>query len=161
MPTHNPRITITLTPELSVILSELSDLTGDSKSSIVADLLGQSAPVFERIIRALKAAKLLQIEAEGGIAEIGLGLKRAQERIETQLGLVLDDFDEGCRPILEQAEKVVRRGARGMGAARPRGSRSATTPVPVTRGLGTPKRGIEGEEKPGRRKVKGGKNGGV
>lgn len=157
MPTHNPRITITLTPELSVILSELSDLTGDSKSSIVADLLGQSAPVFERIIRALKAAKLLQIEAEGGIAEIGLGLQRAQQRIETQLGLVLDDFDEGCRPILEQAEKVTRRGRRGGASAhtrRPRGG--ATTPVPVTRGLGTPKRGIEGEEKPGRRKVKGG-----
>lgn len=157
MPTHNPRITVTLTPELAVILEQLSGLTGESKSAIVSDLLSQSAPVFERIIRTLQAAEVLKLQADGGIAEIGAGLARAQARMEAQLGLALDDLEEGTRPILEEAEKVARRGRRGMGGARPRRPRGATTtPVPVTRGLGPLKGGKQGEEKPVGRKVKGG-----
>lgn len=113
------------------------------------------------MITVLEAAHTLKAQASGGMAEIGAGLARAQARMETQLGLCLDDLDEGVRPILEQAEKVARRGARGMGGARPRGSRSVTTPVPVTRGLGPQKRGTQGEEKQVRPRAKGGKNGGV
>ena len=161
MPTKNPRLSVTLTPELSAVLDRLSVLADNSKSSLVAELLAEAVPIFERMITVLEAAHTLKAQASGGMAEIGAGLARAQARMETQLGLCLDDLDEGVRPILEQAEKVARRGARGMGAARPRGSRSVTTPVPVTRGLGPQKRGTEGEEKQVRPRAKGGKNGGV
>lgn len=129
MPTQNPRLSVTLTPELGALLDRLSALTGNSKSALVADLLGEAGPIFERMITVLEAAETLKAQATGGIAEIGAGLARAQSRMEAQLGLCLDDLDEGVRPILEAAEKVTRRGARGMGAARPRATRSGATPM--------------------------------
>lgn len=156
MPTKNPRLSVTLTPELSAVLDRLSVLADNSKSSLVAELLAEAVPIFERMITVLEAAHTLKAQASGGMAEIGAGLARAQARMETQLGLCLDDLDEGVRPILEQAEKVARRGARGGAVARTRATRSVTTPVPVTRGLGPLQGGGQGEEKPGRRKVKGG-----
>ena len=58
MPTSNPRITITLQPAVSAILKRVSDLTGDSQSSVVASLLEQSMPVFERLVQVLEAATL-------------------------------------------------------------------------------------------------------
>lgn len=138
MPTKNPRISVTLTPELSSILDRLSALTGDSKSAMVADLLNQSAPVFERMIAVLAAAETLKAQATEGLESIGHGLKRAQERIESQLGLVLDDLDQGTRPILEAAEKVTRRGARvGGRRARARAPRSGATPM-SNRGVKNP-----------------------
>lgn len=160
MPTKNPRLSVTLTPELSAVLDRLSVLADNSKSSLVAELLAEAVPIFERMITVLEAAHTLKAQASGGMAEIGAGLARAQARMETQLGLCLDDLDEGVRPILEQAEKVARRGARGGAVARTRATRSVTTPVPVTRGLGPQKRGTEGEEKRVRPRAKGGKNGG-
>jgi predicted DNA-binding protein len=147
MPTKNPRISVTLTNELSDILGSMSDLTGTSKSALVAELLQQSLPVFERMVAALAAAKTLQAQAGGGMAEIGEGLRRAQERIETQLGFCLDTLDEGLRPVVSEAEKVARRGRRGdASAATRRARRGASTPVPVTRGLGASEGGIQGEE---------------
>lgn len=129
MPTKNPRLSVTLTPELSAVLDRLSVLADNSKSSLVAELLAEAVPIFERMITVLEAAHTLKAQASGGMAEIGAGLARAQARMETQLGLCLDDLDEGVRPILEQAEKVTRRGARGGAVARTRATRSGATPM--------------------------------
>lgn len=129
MPTQNPRLSVTLTPELGALLERLSVLTGSSKSAMVADLLGEAVPIFERMITVLEAAQTLKDQATGGIAQIGAGLARAQSRMEAQLGLCLDDLDEGVRPILEAAEKVTRRGARGSAPARTRATRSGATPM--------------------------------
>lgn len=149
MPTKNPRISVTLTPELSSILDRLSSLTGDSKSAMVAELLNQSAPVFERMIAVLAAAETLKAQASEGLDSIGHGLKRAQERIESQLGLVLDDLDAGTRPILDAAEKVTRRGNRARPDGRARAPRSGATPM-SNRGVKNPtdrenrtKKGVE------------------
>jgi hypothetical protein len=116
----------------------MSELTGDSQSSIVSGLLGVSVPVFERVVAALEAASTIQDSAR---EEIAAGLVRAQDKLEAQLGLVLGNLDEGVRPILEQAEKVKRRsrrldGGRGAAAAG-RGDLGGSTPVPVTRGSGS------------------------
>lgn len=137
MPTQNPRISVTLTPEIAALLDRLSVLVGNSKSSMVAELLAEAVPIFERMITVLEAAQTLKEQATGGIAEIGAGLARAQARMETQLGLCLDDLDEGTRPILEAAEKVTRRGARGGAVARTRATRSGATPM-SNRGVKNP-----------------------
>ncbi len=139
MPTANPRITITLEPELHAILRRMSELTGNSLSAIVAELLGTSMPVFERVVHALEAASEIQSSASGEIVQ---GLQRAQERLEGQLGLLMGDVDEDFRPLLDQAEKVKRRSRGGGGARRARAAAASAeavlTPVPVTRGSGTP-----------------------
>lgn len=125
MPAVNPRLTITLQPEVAAVLRRLSELSGQSQSSLVGELLEQSLPVFERMAGAMHAAVVLRDSAMQGPAEIKESLIRAHERIEAQLGLVLDDMDEGVRPLLVEAEKVSRRGARTAGG----GARLASTPA--------------------------------
>lgn len=122
MSTLNPRITITLTPSVHALLREMSSLTGNSQSAIVAELLESSSPVFERMVSMLKAASTVQDEAK---AQIVAGMDRAQAKLEVQLQLAMGTMDEAAKPLLEQAEKVRRRAARG-----------SSTPVPVTRGSG-------------------------
>lgn len=160
MPTKNPRISVTVTPEVSAVIDRLSALTGESKSAFLADLLNTSLPVFERMIHALEAAQVLQEQALKAPGEFTSSLKSAHERIEAQLGLALDDMDEAFLPLLKDSEKVIRRAARGgaadgkrsAAAATARGASEGSTPRPVTRGLG---RGYSPEN----RTVKGGKRG--
>jgi hypothetical protein len=139
MPTLNPRLTITLTPAVAAVLKELSTISGSSQSSIVADLLAASLPVFERMTVALRAASTIQETAR---SEIAAGLDRAQAKLESQMGLLLGDMDEGLRPLLEQAERIERRGRRGGMHAQRAPAMAAppplSTPVPVTRGSGHP-----------------------
>jgi hypothetical protein len=158
VPAINPRITITLTPQLHAVLRQLSSLTGNSQSSIVGDLLETSLPVFERMCTVLDAAHRLKEEGLKAPEAVKDSLARAQERLEQQLNLVLDTVDDGAKPLLEVAESVNRRRAGAGGTRRAGGSASArravTTPVPVTRGSGHPGEGKKSS-------VKGGKRGGV
>lgn len=135
MPTQNPRLTITLTPEVSAVLRQLSELTGNSQSATVGELLQMTLPVFERVAAGIKAAKEIQDSARAEIAE---GLDRAQAKVEAQLGIVMADMDEGMRPLLEAAEKVRRRGGRTSAAGAGSRPRRADDPRPVTRGSGHP-----------------------
>lgn len=146
MPTLNPRITITLTPAVAAVLRELSSLAGNSQSAIVGELLETSLPVFERVVAALRAASQIQASAK---VEIAAGLDRAQQKLETQMGLMLSEMDETTRPLLEEAERVTRRGSGGAGAGMraartataPKASSGLTTPVSLTGGSGHPKTG--------------------
>ena len=121
MSTTKPRITITLEPVTALQLRRISELTGNSQSSMVSEVLGQAAPVFDRLIKVLEAAELAKQSAELAkqsvkVQSVG-GLDAAQRRIERQLGLVLDDLDESTAPLLDELEKVARRGRRGVGDA--------------------------------------------
>jgi hypothetical protein len=127
MPASNPRITITLAPQVHAILRRLSQLTGNSQSGLVAELLLESMPVFERMGQVLEAAEKLKAEADAGKASIKEGLAHAQGKLERQLGLVLDTWDEGAKPILEAAERIDRR--RGRLA---RTGRRAAAPTPMS-----------------------------
>lgn len=60
MPAKNPRISVTVTPETSAILSRMASLQGGSVSSVVGELLEFVLPIFERIGHALEAAEHVQ-----------------------------------------------------------------------------------------------------
>ena len=109
MPTPNPRITITLEPSTAAQLRRISDLTGNSQSSMVSELLTQSAPVFGRLITVLEAAEAAKTAAREEAAE---RLERAQTKMEKQLGLMLELMDDSVRPLIDHAEKVRRRARR-------------------------------------------------
>ena len=136
MPTKNPRITVTLQPATSAQLVELSRLTGDSQSAIIADLLEQSAPVFERVIKVLSAAAQAKAELKGRMAS---DLEQAQAKIESQLGLALDGFDAYTGSLLQEMESVRRRARRApAGAERcevSAGARGAHATPPSNRGV--------------------------
>ena len=131
MPTQNPRLTITLEPLLAAQLRRLSDLTGDSQSKIIAELLEGSAPVFARVIQVLEAAKSATAELKGSAA---VELDAAQTRVEAQLGLVMESFDDFAGTLLKEAERVGRRAARKK-PARPDASASGGAASSGSRGV--------------------------
>ena len=124
MPTNNPRITITLEPATYARLRRLSELTDQSLSAIVSEILDGSAQVFDRTITVLEAAKSATEEMREKTAA---DLAAAQTKLEQQLGLSLEVFDGYTESLLEDAEAVRRRARRGGPA--PRGT-AARLPVP-------------------------------
>lgn len=138
MPSKNPRLSVVLSPAVASTLAALSQETGDSASSLVRGLLEQAAPAFVRMLELVRAAKA----AKG---QIGDGVAGSLDRVVNDLHDALAVADSRQRRVIadlvDQAEAVRgrRRAATRPGAARADGRRSAaSTPVPVTRGSGTP-----------------------
>ena len=119
MSTTKPRITITLEPVTALQLKRISELTGNSQSSLVSELLEQSHEVFSRLLVVLEAAEQARLSAEAAQRSIRKDSMRnlddAQRLIEQQVGIVLDLFDGGTAPLLKDLEKVNRRGGRKVG----------------------------------------------
>ena len=123
---------MTLTPSLAAQLRRLSELTGNSQASLVSELLEGQELVFAKVIRALEAAQEVRGSMVQSLAE---DLDRSQAVIESQLGLVLDEFDNGVSPLLAQAEAIKRRKGRAgvpAGTQAKRG-RAGTPAQSVTR----------------------------
>ena len=68
MPAKNPRLTITLQPSLAQ-LRKLSELTGNSQSGLIGDLLEGSGPVFDRLIQVLEAAQTAKDSMRGKLTQ--------------------------------------------------------------------------------------------
>lgn len=134
MPAVNPRITITLKPQTHAALQRMSQLAGNSMSAIVGQLLEESQPVFDRMVRLLEAAAKIKESAQGERDRIAKGLEDAQANLEQQLGLGLDWMDEASAPILEAAEKLDRRAGRAERARREpaRAARPAKRATPMS-----------------------------
>lgn len=133
MPTLNPRITVTLRPSTAATLRRLSELTGNSQSAMVSELLEESEPVFQRMTAVLEAAQKAQKEAKAGVVE---GMERAQSRLEESLGLVRAQFDEYTGDLLAGLEDVKRR-ARKTTARQPGGG-APSAPAPTSAGAKRP-----------------------
>ena len=152
MSTTKPRITITLEPVTALQLKRISELTGNSQSSMVSEVLEQATPVFERLIKILEAADAAKQSAEAAQQSVKIQsvghLELAQRRVERQLGLVLDEFDEASAPLLAELEEVQRRG-RKSAAKGPRpgvaSQRSHGTSTPLSN------RGVRSTQKPGKK----------
>ena len=84
-------------------------MTGNSQSALISELLDGSSPVFDRVIRVMEAAQQAQQSIKGSLAQ---GLDDAQTKVEQQLGLVLDIFDDATLPLLDELETVKRRSRR-------------------------------------------------
>ena len=128
MPAKNPRLTITLQPSLAAQLRKLSELTGNSQSALIGDLLAGSGPVFDRLIQVLEAAKTAKASMKGKITE---DMQAAQAKVEGALGMVLEGFDQFTGSLLDEAEEVTRRSRGSAGAARSHGP-GAAAPTPIS-----------------------------
>lgn len=159
MPAVNPRLTITLKPEVHAVLRRLSELTQSSQSSVVGNLLESSLPIFERMLTVLEMAEKLKSEGMRMPSELRANLASAQDKIESQLGINFDiDADEPL-PILAAGEVVKRRSGRAAGesAASP-----AVRPVRAARPSLPPisNRGVTPRQKVGSVPLKSAKKGG-
>lgn len=137
MPTKNPRLTITLQPSLAVQLRRLSELTGNSQSGLIADLLAGSGPVFDRMIQVLEAAQTAKEAMRGKLAD---DMEAAQSKIEGALGMAMEGLDLFSGSLLEEAEAVTRRARRGP-ASRGGSGPGAAAPTPLSN------RGVRSDQK--------------
>lgn len=137
MPATNPRISVTVVPSVEALLSRLSALTGQSKSSFVAEVLESSIPVLERMVTVLDAAQQAKHTLK---AQTVRDMEAAESRLQEMLGITMDIFDQTSAPILEEAERIKRRraGAAGGNAQARIPAAEAAQPPYVTRGSGTP-----------------------
>jgi len=109
----NPRITVTLTPSLNILLDRLSLASGNSKSGLIAELLEESEPVFNRVLVVLEAAERVKSQMQLSVKD---GLLDAQQKLEAQLGLTLDEFEK-TGDLFAEIEQVARRSRKGGGRA--------------------------------------------
>lgn len=130
MPAKNPRLTITLEPQLGAYLRKLSELTGNSQSRLIGELLEDVEPVLVKMIKLLQAAQSASDQVRGRIRS---DLEAAHLRIEEQLGFPLTDPEDELLPgpLLVDVEKVARRRRKQpAGAAVP--TRAAALPSTET-----------------------------
>jgi hypothetical protein len=111
MPASNPRLTITLKPSTAATLRRLSELTGNSQSALISELLDVNEAALSRLVTVLQAATDAKLAIN---EEMASGLHLAQQQLEQQLGLSLEVFDTATAPILDEAERVVRRRAKSV-----------------------------------------------
>lgn len=132
MPAKNPRLTITLQPSLAAQLRKLSELTGNSQSAIIGDLLDGTGPVFDRLIQVLEAAKTATESMKGKLAD---DMEHAQGKMENALGIVMEGFDQLTGSLLDEAESVTRRARRRRRASEapaPLAALSLAQPTPIS-----------------------------
>lgn len=136
MPAKNPRLTITMQPRLHALLRRLSELTGQSQSALIFELLDGAEPVLTRVIRVLEASENAKGEIRGFLAT---EMETAQGRFEHQLGLALMDLgDDVSEDIFRDVEVVrhrARRPAQAESAARLGGSVARSKPPSSNRGV--------------------------
>lgn len=129
MPAKYPRLTITMRPGLHALLRRLSELTGQSQSALIFELLDGAEPVLSKVIRLLEAATLAKEEMRGKLAQ---EMQGAQARIESQLALSLDAIGEDdVQSLLSEEVEGPQRRRKGAGGPRVRGV-PAALPVPLT-----------------------------
>lgn len=150
MPTINPRIQVTLKPSLHAVIKRLSEVTGNSMSSLVSEFLEPNESVFERMVLIIEAAASAKDEVKKKIA---LNMTEIQGDIESKLGLTLDLFENATSDLLEKAEPV---GRRRRPPARTRAERedgrTAVAPAgspSLTGGSGTPRKKAKNSVKTG------------
>lgn len=116
----NPRISVTLTPSCDAALKRLSDVSGQSRSSLVAELLEQSQGVFSRMADMIELAKTATDEARQRMAE---NMERAQAELQAQVGVAEDLFAAHMSDLVSDVEAVGRRKTKRPAA--PLGGRAA------------------------------------
>ena len=136
MPAVNPRISVTLPPSTAALLARLCSLTGNSQSSTVGELLMTCEPIFERMCLVMEAANEVATEAADEMSraneEMAGSFKRAQGRMEQQLGLCLDEWEKGTGELLRAMEKVQRRARRKPATAAGTGTPKRSPARPCT-----------------------------
>jgi polyhydroxyalkanoate synthesis regulator phasin len=150
MPAKNPRLSVVLTPSLAATLAALAEETEESASSLVRGLLEQSEHALRRMLELVKAAKAAKGQISAGVAS---NMERVVEDLHDAMVVMDARTARVTADLVDQAQAVKgrRRAAGGMRPAAPGGRRTAaSTPVPVTRGSGTPGKPASKRKRAGR-----------
>ena len=127
MPTVNPRINVTLSPQLDLVVQRLATFQRVSKSQVLRELLEAAEPALQRAVVLMEAAAGAADAMKEGFAQ---SLDRAQSKVEAHAAAVLRQMDQTSLDLVQQAEAI-----RGR---RPRASKAQPSRVASPPGTGSP-----------------------
>lgn len=142
MPTFNPRVNVTLSPSLDVLVSRLAAHQHSSKSQVLRELLEAAEPALQRAVALMDVAASASDEVKSGLAR---SLEKAQDRAEDAMHVVFGRLDQASALATETQAVKGRRATRrteGGPPGRPKAggvpgaSKVLETPVPLTGGSG-------------------------
>ena len=152
MPTVNPRINVTLSPQLDLIVQRMATCQRVSKSQVLRELLEAAEPALQRAVVLMEAAAGMADAMKEGFAQ---SLDSAQSKAEAHLAAAMHQMDQTTLDLVQQAEAI--RGRRpsarkaepsssdsspnGGAPVAPRAARAAQNPPSSNRGVKSTKRG--------------------
>lgn len=153
MATSKPRITITLEPRTYEVVHRLAKLNRQSMSRVITDFLAVADGQMRRAVVILEAAAGASDQAREGVRQT---LARAESALVPALLQALDQqmleldeaSDESGLERVELLRKAAERPPAGRrGAPDEDGRGRQSPPVPVTRGVGSPKKATKPAKK--------------
>lgn len=132
MPTSNPRINVTLSPSLDVLVARLAGLQRVSKAAILRELLEIVEPSLHRLVEVMEVA-------ESGTPQVGKALAEAINArlagVDAVLALGLKDADRAVSDLVSSAELIAPRRPRRATAGRAPRSVPPANPPASNRGV--------------------------
>lgn len=101
MVAKNPRVSVTLSPEDYEILRRLSELNGESMSSIIGELVQAVSPALGRVVDVVEVA-------QGAKPEVLEQLRRVAEDSERVMSPILQAGMEGFQQFADRAADAAR-----------------------------------------------------
>jgi hypothetical protein len=139
MPTTNPRINVTLSPSLDLLVSRLATLERVSKSMVLRELLEAAEPSLVHAVALMEAAQGASAKArQAMVQDMQSGIKAAEGVSE----LMLRNLTQTTRDMVSEAQAV-----RGRRPARARRA-APDVSAPVRRGAARGSHGVEGAKRP-------------
>lgn len=108
MPTKNPRINLSVPPDLYDLIQRLGKVSGKSMSAAIVEMLEEGRPVLERVVVVGEAARKLQDDAKGAFRA---KVEETEASIESHLQAAIgqaDMFLSGLEQKVQQAQKAAR-----------------------------------------------------
>ncbi len=134
MPTANPRVYVTLPPELDSIIARMAALERISKSQLIRETLEAAQPTLAKAVAIMEAASKARI---GARSELAKSLEHSQNVVESELENILRAVSEAPSGAVDVVERRPRRGAKAHAAGAVSGS---LNPPPSKRGVKSSKR---------------------
>lgn len=144
MPAKNPRMSITISPDMKAVLMRLAAHQGTSGASVVSSLLQDAKPALERVCAALDRAQAAQASFLSGWKD---AMSQAEDALSSSYGHIdaflssMEEAEGGCEKGGVELRGAVSTGV-GAGAcahaetAPEAGKGKGADPRVVTRGLG-------------------------
>ncbi len=146
MPTKLPRFSVTLPPDTDRILRSFADLTGKSKSALIAELLTDAMPHLERVCVALQHASAMQGEARAATIE---RFGKFADLVTAQASSVLATSDLFVSSVSAPAPKAAAAAGGGFERTEEHEPRARRRPTPKAPPPAPPLVNKGGEQSPG------------